>query len=539
MLFILQGILEAIGVVSIIPLMYAISAQSKEVLLDKLYFLERFLINFELLEIQLIFILIFIIYTFFLNSLITINFIITEKLTTEFYNKLFSNLLDKYFIFNPYSFSKFEISDKINTLSYDLQHSAVYIFRSIFRNLSKIYSLIFIFIVMIIIDPLKTSIFFTFFFLMYFLILRKLGKNLKLMGQDSSFRNREIIKNVKEVFNNLKLIHIDKLADWISPKLQTDGNFWIKSQEKLQINTFLIRVLAEIIAIIVIISLIIFMLLKSQQEFLIATLGFYIYAFYRAFPSMQSIFNGVVVIKGWSKVIESVYEKISDDSKKLNLGQNEIVFNKEISIENLSYKYKEDSSPVFEKLNFKINKGQIIGIKGESGSGKTTFLDTLSGIKSPTDGFIKLDNKKLDLSNVLNWFKKISYVPQKIFFVNDTIRNNILPHDKQVKMYDLSTLLKAVDLDILKESKSRLNLDTLITELNNNLSGGEIQRLSILKALLKNPELIILDETTSGLQIDKEILILKNIKKLFPKLTIILVSHRDKSLEICDEVLRF
>ena len=60
-----------------------------------------------------------------------------------------------------------------------------------------------------------------------------------------------------------------------------------------------------------------------------------------------------------------------------------------------------------------------------------------------------------------------------------------------------------------------------------------------MKALLKTPELIILDETTSGLQIDKEILILKNIKKLFPKLTIILVSHRDKSLEICDEVLRF
>ena len=151
---------------------------------------------------------------------------------------------------------------------------------------------------------------------------------------------------------------------------------------------------------------------------------------------MQSVFNGIIVIKGWSKVIESVYEKISDDSKKLNLGQNEIVFNKEISIENLSYKYKEDSGPVFEKLNFKINKGQIIGIKGESGSGKTTFLDILSGIKSPTGGSIKLDNNKLDLSNVLNWFKKISYVPQKIFFVNDTIRNNILPEDKQIKMYD-------------------------------------------------------------------------------------------------------
>ena len=103
------------------------------------------------------------------------------------------------------------MSEKINTLSYDLQYSAVYIFRSVFRNFSKIYSLFFIFIVMFVIDFGKSIIFLIFFIFVYFLIFKKLGKNLKFMGEKSSQKNLEINKNIKDVFNNLKTIHIDDL----------------------------------------------------------------------------------------------------------------------------------------------------------------------------------------------------------------------------------------------------------------------------------------------------------------------------------------
>ena len=84
-----------------------------------------------------------------------------------------------------------------------------------------------------------------------------------------------------------------------------------------------------------------------------------------------------------------------------------------------------------------------------------------------------------------------------------------------------------------------MNLEKIVNELNSNLSGGEIQRLGIARALVKNPDLIILDESTSGLQLEMEVRILENIKNLFPEITIILITHRDKSLEICDKVIRF
>ena len=184
-LFIFQGILEAVGVISIIPLIYAVSSTKKEVLLNKLNFLEKYLTNFELQEIQFLFIFIFLIYILLLNFLLSLNFIITEKLSKEFYNKLFLKLLNQYFIFNPNTFSKFEISDKINTLSYDLQHSTIFVFKNIFRNFSRFYTLVFIFFVMVFVDPYKTAFFFYFFFFMvYFFIFRKLGINLKKIWEE-------------------------------------------------------------------------------------------------------------------------------------------------------------------------------------------------------------------------------------------------------------------------------------------------------------------------------------------------------------------
>tara|TARA_Y100000591_G_C21835285_1_gene702101 strand:- start:1871 stop:2635 length:765 start_codon:yes stop_codon:yes gene_type:complete len=254
---------------------------------------------------------------------------------------------------------------------------------------------------------------------------------------------------------------------------------------------------------------------------------------------MQSIFTAFVSIKGWSKVLDNVFDKIENSPKKLNFGSNEINFNQKIIIENLSYKYDEDNQPVFENLNIEINKGSIIGIKGESGSGKTTFLDILSGIKAPLTGFVKIDSEKLNLNNVLNWFTKISYVPQKIFLFNDSVKKNIIANNRKISEDEILKILKISDLEILTENNKHLNLETKVSELNNNLSGGEIQRLSIAKALLKYPKLLIFDETTSGIQIEKEKKILKSIKESFPDITIIFISHRDKSLEICDKVINF
>ena len=538
-LFFIQGILEAVGVASVIPLIYSLTISNKADLINKFYFLESFLKNFELQQIQILFIIFFYIYIVVLNFLISLNFIINEKQTTRLYIVIFERLLKQFLLFNPNSFNKYGVSDKINTLTYDLQQSTTYIFRSIIRNFSKLYSLIFIIVTMFIIDFNKTTIFSIFFVTTYYLVFLRFGKKLKEIGKNTSIKNLKIIKNAKDIFNNLKIIRIDNLISEASIDLIDNGKNWTKSQENLQINTFLLKVIIEVIAISSIIFLIFYMTINSQSDQIFTTLGFFIYAFYRAFPNMQSIFGAYVAYVGWKKVLVKIIEKLNQNYQNIELKNEKVLFNQKITVNNVFYKYEDDETLVLENINLKIKKKTIIGIKGSSGSGKTTFVDILSGVKFPNKGNIKIDENILNFNNLKSWFSKISYVPQKLFLINDSIKNNIIINNKNISSRDLSKILKAVNLENLEETKTNLNLEKIVNELNSNLSGGEIQRLGIARALVKNPDLIILDESTSGLQLEMEVRILENIKNLFPEITIILITHRDKSLEICDKVIRF
>ena len=540
-LFITQGIFEAAGVASIIPLMYVVTAKDKNTILEKFFFLEKLIENFNLHQVQIICISLFIAYIVILNLCVIFNFIIGEEIVKNFYHDIFSKLVDNYFLFDPKSFTKVQTSERINNLSYNIQMSTIFVFTNIIRSFPKFYSLLFILITMLYIDFFKTIIFVLFFMGVYFIILKKLEKNLKFLGSSTSIENRNIIKNIKEVFDNIKIIHIDKLYQFVSPKLKSFGLSWKESHKKLQIITFVLKVFVELSAVLIISSFMIFILYKDIGDTLIPTISFFLYGFYRAFPCMQTIFSTITTGKAWSNVLDQVAESINLKPSHIIYGKDKIEFHENILLKNVSYKFFDDKKYTLSEKNIEIKKGSIIGVKGESGSGKTTFLDLVSGIKSPTKGNIIIDGVNLGANNIFDWFNKISYVPQRVFLFNDTIRLNIVVNNENItNEKELQQIIKTSDLEELTNaSKDNFNLDSVITESNNNLSGGEIQRIGIARALVKKPELLILDETTSGVQFEKEKQILKNIKNLLPSITIILVSHRDKSLELCNEVLIF
>ena len=149
----------------------------------------------------------------------------------------------------------------------------------------------------------------------------------------------------------------------VAPKLINDGKYLGKCSREITSKYLLLKIFAEILAMITIISLIFYMLVNNQQEFIVASLGFYIYAFYRAFPSMQSLFSAFISIKGWSQVLDNVYEKINDDQKKLEFGDDKIDFIEKIAIEKLFYKYQKQDEPIISDLNLEIKKGTIVGLK--------------------------------------------------------------------------------------------------------------------------------------------------------------------------------
>ena len=182
-------------------------------------------------------------------------------------------------------------------------------------------------------------------------------------------------------------------------------------------------------------------------------------------------------------------------------------------------------------MRFKIRKRKIFGIYGESGSGKTSLADILTGLIKINKGKILINKLPFNFSENINLKKYISYSSQNYSIFNDTILNNIIfsnPYDK--KMYD-----KVINLANLKKIKMDKK-NTKLGDRGNKLSGGQRQRLALARTIYNNSQVIIFDEPTSALDRKTEISIVKNSKKLAQNKIIIFLTHNNELKKYFDEV---
>lgn len=198
--------------------------------------------------------------------------------------------------------------------------------------------------------------------------------------------------------------------------------------------------------------------------------------------------------------------------------------------------YYSKNKYIFKNFNLKIKKNTCIGIFGSSGSGKSTFLDLLIGLLKATSGFIKVDNFLLD-NNLEAWRTKVSYVSQSKFFLNETIEKNIAFGVSKMAINQKLLIKVSKDAQIYDDIMNmKLKFKTNMGENGLNLSGGQLQRIAIARALYHQSELIIFDEATNALDRENEESIFKILNNLKKKYTIIVISHSKYNFKICDKV---
>jgi ABC-type bacteriocin/lantibiotic exporter with double-glycine peptidase domain len=208
----------------------------------------------------------------------------------------------------------------------------------------------------------------------------------------------------------------------------------------------------------------------------------------------------------------------------------------DIELNDINFKYPERNEYTLKNINLRIKKNTSIGIIGKTGCGKSTLIKLIMGLLKPNSGNI-LSNKKDIHKDVRSWFNNISYIPQNIFLADDTIKNNIA----------FGTENNLIDLDRVKYSIKLAGLEKFIKDLPNGLetrvgdggfkiSGGQVQRIGIARALYKEPNIFILDEATSSLDQKTEDEIINDFFKFNKNKLTIMVSHRLSSLKFCDEV---
>lgn len=286
---------------------------------------------------------------------------------------------------------------------------------------------------------------------------------------------------------------------------------------------------------------------KSQADF-ISVLGALAVAAVRILPSISNIagyVNGLVYNR---PALENAYTNImeakryNDERKEENEEiekidvERDFTLQSKLSIEHIFWKYKENLPYVLENLSLEINKGEAVAFIGGSGAGKTTLADVVLGLLKPEKGNILVDGRDV-FAMRSQWSRMVGYVPQSVFLIDDTIRNNIafgIPAEEQ----DEAKIWYALEQAQLKTVIERLEngLDTIVGERGIKFSGGQRQRIAIARALYYNPDVLILDEATSALDTETETAVMESIEALHGKKTLIIVAHRLSTIRKCDKI---
>ena len=283
------------------------------------------------------------------------------------------------------------------------------------------------------------------------------------------------------------------------------------------------------------------LLTGSELNLIVSKLGLFAIASFRLIPALSRIFmhfQEVRYKRASIKNLNDEFEKFKNNlSKRESYEKENLNFKNNLVIKNVSFSYN-DKKKIFDRINFTVNKGEIVGILGESGLGKTTLVNILTGLisSSNSDANILVDNKSI-YKNLPEWQKKIGYIPQNLYFIDDTIINNIAfgVLEEDIDMNRVSRVLYESDLNNFVNSLPN-KLNTIIGENGINVSGGQQQRLGLARALYFNPEILILDESTSALDIKTEKRVMNTINNLKGKKTIIIISHRNSTMEKVDKV---
>ncbi len=252
-----------------------------------------------------------------------------------------------------------------------------------------------------------------------------------------------------------------------------------------------------------------------------------------AYISWSSIQGGQISLRDTLNLLDQPLPDYADKP-----ASKPIPFRQQISLNNLSFRYTEQTPLVLNNLNLTIPKGSRIGFIGVTGSGKSTLLDIIMGLLQPTEGTIEVDSQPLTTSNNRSWQAHIAHVPQAIFLADSTIEENIafgVPKGKIDQNRVKQAASQAQIADIIESWPKKYQ--TYVGERGIRLSGGQRQRIGIARALYKQADVIIFDEATSALDNETEQAVMQAIESLGKELTILIIAHRLTTLKNCTQIV--
>jgi ATP-binding cassette, subfamily B, bacterial PglK len=537
-IFVLVGmIFEVAGLGVLIPLISIII--KPDFIIDNKLYLDIFYLSdfdrFELIIIILGLVLIFYVFKFIFVSYLSfrqnrflsnLNASVTKRLFKAYLNQRYSFFLKK------------KSSNIIKIIQVETSY-----FNSVCTGIITLVVEVLLFaavlITMIIIDPYATIISSISIIFFSYLLSNFLKKRLTTLGVERSSLDENLNTHTIQSFEgirDLKIFGIENLSSSIF-----DRTISKKALILSKYNTYsqFPRFFLEFITVVGLIGFILTQLiLGNSTNDILTTLGIFVAATFRLIPSVNKILVSAQNIRFYSPSINSIVEELNSfKNSQFEHGSNKTFsIENNIKINDLSYRYDTNKPWIFKNLNLNIKQGEVIGIIGKSGTGKSTLVDLISGLISPCSGNIEC-NGNLISDSLEFWKNNLGYVSQNIFLLEGTIAENIaigIPNN-EINLEKIQSVIKLAKIDDFINSLD-LGLQTEIHHNGKEFSGGQIKRIALARALYKNPRLIILDETTSALDSETEKIILNTIMSVKNDKFVFIVTHNNESFSLFDKL---
>jgi len=272
---------------------------------------------------------------------------------------------------------------------------------------------------------------------------------------------------------------------------------------------------------------------------ILPVLGALAFGAQRLLPLLQQFYGNWAYVIGSQAQLEDVIKMLNQKMPLTDIERAEnIKFKNSIKIDNIGFKYQGTNEEILKDINLEIAKGSRIGISGATGSGKSTLMDIILGLLKPSSGRLCVDGIELSENNIVSWQENIAHVPQNIFLLDASIEKNIAFSEKD----------ENIDRDLVRRCAIQAQLEnfientpekyeTMVGERGAKLSGGQMQRIGIARALYKKADVLVFDEATSALDYNTEKEVMESIENLSNELTIFIVAHRLSTIEFCDNVI--
>jgi ABC-type multidrug transport system fused ATPase/permease subunit len=300
------------------------------------------------------------------------------------------------------------------------------------------------------------------------------------------------------------------------------------------------RLMLEVMAVGALAALVITLISRGNPlNSLLPTVGLFAAAAFRIMPSVNRIMTAIQVMRHALPVVTTLASELEALAPQEAPGSgSQIELKRELRVEDVNFSYPSTEAPALHDISLEIHAGESIGFVGGSGSGKSTLIDVILGLLAPQRGVIRVDGVDVR-ENLRSWQDHIGYVRQHIYLTDDSLRRNIAfgLRDADIDNQAVQRALRAAQLEDFVASLPQ-GLDTLVGERGVRLSGGQLQRIGIARALYHDPSVLVLDEATSALDTATEREVMSAVRALHGEKTVIIVAHRLTTVADCDRLYR-